>query len=53
MRNFKNEWIELFENNSKIALDLKSQISSVDKEIDTMVYALYGLSDEEIKIVEK
>ncbi|RLA83232.1 MAG: hypothetical protein DRG78_04995 [Epsilonproteobacteria bacterium] len=51
-RNFKNEWIELFENDSKIVLDLKAQISLVDNEIDNMVYELYGLSDEEIKIVE-
>jgi len=51
-RNFKNEWKALFENDSKIALDLKSQINITDKEIDKMVYELYGLSDDEIKIVE-
>lgn len=27
-------------------------ISKTDREIDTLVYELYGLSDEEIKIVE-
>jgi len=52
-RNFKNEWRTLFENDSKIALGLKSQINQTDKEIDSTVYKLYGLSDEEIKIVEK
>jgi hypothetical protein len=31
---------------------LKQQIETTDKEIDTMVYELYGLSEEEIKIVE-
>jgi hypothetical protein len=51
-RNFKNEWKALFENDSKIALDLKAQIDTTDKEIDKMVYELYGLSDEEIKIIE-
>jgi len=51
-RNFKNDWKALFENDSKIALDLKSQINQTDREIDKMVYELYGLSDEEIKIVE-
>ncbi len=51
-RNFKNEWIELFENDTKIVLDLKAQISSVNNEIDSMVYELYGLSEEEIRIVD-
>ncbi|WP_321778532.1 Eco57I restriction-modification methylase domain-containing protein [Sulfurimonas sp.] len=52
-RNFKNDWKALFENDAKIALDLKSQINATDKDIDVMVYKLYGLSDDEIKIVEK
>ncbi|MCK5110967.1 MAG: Eco57I restriction-modification methylase domain-containing protein [Arcobacteraceae bacterium] len=51
-RNFKNDWKALFENDSKITLNLKSQIDTIDKEIDNMVYELYGLSDDEIKIVE-
>ena len=51
-RNFKNNWKTLFENDSKIALDLKSQINITDKEIDKMVYKLYDLTDQEIKIVE-
>jgi hypothetical protein len=32
---------------------IEHQIEDTDKAIDTIVYALYGLSDEEIKIVEK
>jgi hypothetical protein len=32
---------------------LQRQIDATDKEIDRTVYELYGLSDEEIKIVEK
>ncbi|MCF6309440.1 MAG: N-6 DNA methylase [Sulfurimonas sp.] len=51
-RNFKNDWKALFENDAKIALDLKLQINIADKEIDKMVYELYGLSDDEVKIVE-
>lgn len=46
------EWMELFEENKKKALDLKSQIDQTGKEIDRMVYELYGLTDEEIQIVE-
>lgn len=37
---------------SKKALDLKTQIDATDKAIDKMVYELYGLSEEENKIVE-
>ncbi|MFO8009770.1 MAG: hypothetical protein R6U89_03050 [Dehalococcoidia bacterium] len=31
---------------------LKRQIESTDKQIDRLVYELYELTDEEIKIVE-
>lgn len=31
----------------------KAQIDATDKEIDSMVYELYGLTKEEIEIVEK
>jgi ClpP class serine protease len=51
-RNFKNDWKPLFENDKKEVLELQEQINQTDKEIDSMVYELYGLSDEEIKIVE-
>ncbi len=46
------EWMELFEENKKKAIEIKSQIDQTDKEIDFMVYELYGLTDEEIQIVE-
>ena len=42
------DWIELFEENKAKAQDLKAQIDKTDKEIDQMVYELYGLTDEEI-----
>ena len=31
---------------------LKREIEATDKQIDTRVYELYGLTEEEIKIVE-
>jgi len=31
---------------------LKRQIAATDRQIDNLVYELYGLSEEEIKIVE-
>lgn len=46
------EWMELFEENKKKTQELQSQIDKTEKEIDQMVYELYGLSDVEIKMVK-
>jgi type I restriction-modification system DNA methylase subunit len=46
------EWLDLFEENKTKAQTLKSQIETTEKGIDKMVYELYGLSEEEIRIVE-
>jgi len=32
---------------------VKREIESTDREIDSLVYELYGLSEDEIKIVEE
>jgi len=50
-RNFKQEWQAIFENDKTLTCKLKTEIAKTDKEIDKMVYELYGLSDEEIGIV--
>lgn len=47
------EWMEVFETKKAEALALKAEIDKTDREIDQMVYQLYGLTDEEIAIVEK
>ncbi|VXB82365.1 Eco57I restriction-modification methylase domain-containing protein [Maribacter litoralis] len=47
------EWLDLFEENKQKAQDLQTQINQTEKEIDAMVYELYGLTEEEINIVEK
>ena len=47
------EWEEYFNTESKKALELESKIDATDKEIDQMVYKLYDLTEEEIKIVEE
>jgi type I restriction-modification system DNA methylase subunit len=47
------EWEDYFMQESKKALELKATIDATDKAIDAMVYELYGLSEEEIEIVEK
>jgi len=46
------EWLELFEDNKKKAQELQTQITQTEKTIDTMVYDLYGLTEEERDIVE-
>ena len=51
-RNFKNDWKALFENDKKEVLEIQNQINITDKEIDQMVYKLYHLTQDEIKIVE-
>ena len=48
----RDDWHVRFERYKKQALELKSQIDQTDKEIDRMVYELYGLTEEEIHIVE-
>ena len=48
----KAEWEDYFLAEQQKAVHLQNQITSTDKEIDAMVYELYGLSEEEIAIVE-
>ena len=46
------EWMEYFNEQKSKAEELKTQIAQTDSEIDAMVYELYGLTEEEIKVVE-
>ncbi len=46
------EWMQFFNEQKQKAQTLKFEIKRVDAEIDKMVYELYGLNEEEIKIVE-
>ena len=48
----ESDWEDHFLEESKKALELKATIDATDKAIDTMVYELYGLNEEEIAIVE-
>lgn len=47
------EWEDYFIPEAKKMLDIKNEINATDKEIDKMVYELYGLTPGEIEIVEK
>jgi hypothetical protein len=46
------EWEDYFTAEQAKALEIKTQIDATDREIDNMVYTLYGLTEEEMKIVE-
>lgn len=46
------EWMEYFKEQKAGAGELKAQIAQTDAEIDAMVYELYGLTEEEIEVVE-
>ncbi|TYA55290.1 Eco57I restriction-modification methylase domain-containing protein [Formosa maritima] len=48
----KAEWEDYFLAEQAKAVALQSQIQQTDRAIDQMVYALYGLTDAEIAIVE-
>jgi type II restriction/modification system DNA methylase subunit YeeA len=47
------EWETYFITEAKKAFDLKEEIEKTDNEINEMVYKLYELNEEEIKIVEE
>ena len=48
----KAEWESYFQQESEKAQSIKALIDSTDHEIDCMVYQLYGLTEEEIQIIE-
>ena len=47
------EWEEFFNKYKTEINTLQTEIDKTDQEIDQMVYELYGLTEEEIKIVEE
>ena len=48
----EGEWMEYFNEQKQKAQALKKQITDTDKEIDLMVYKLYELTYDEVKIVD-
>ncbi len=46
------EWMAYFTEQKQKAGTLQSEITRLDREIDQLVYELYGLTEEEIRIVE-
>ncbi len=48
----QDEWAEYFDTTRTACRDLTTQITATDREIDQIVYDLYGLSSEEVAIIE-
>ena len=48
----KEDWSERFNRMKAKAGEIKNIIDTTDRKIDLMVYELYGLTEEEIKVVE-
>jgi hypothetical protein len=48
----QDKWDEYFNSYKTEINQIQSEIEKTDKEINQMVYRLYGLTEEEIKIVE-
>ena len=48
----ENLWMDYFATQQQKAQNLQAEITRLDREIDQLVYQLYELTDEEIKIVE-
>ncbi|MCB0782936.1 MAG: hypothetical protein KDC02_01670 [Flavobacteriales bacterium] len=46
------EWLAYFSEQQAQARALQEQIARTDRAIDQLVYQLYGLTEEEINIVE-
>ena len=48
----QDEWEPYFNQYRADCAALRSEIATTDREIDRLVYTLYGLTDEEVKVVE-
>jgi len=49
----REQWLAKFETAKQKAVSIKTCIAQTDKEIDAMVYALYGLNAADVAIIEK
>ena len=51
--NQQDEWEEYFNIYKDELVNIQNQMDLADKEIDKLVYEIYGLTEDEIKIVEE
>jgi type I restriction-modification system DNA methylase subunit len=49
----ESEWMQFFNEQQEKIVSLKNKIQKADKQLDQMVYELYGLNEEEVMIVEE
>ena len=49
----QDEWMDFFTKYKSACNDLSAQIAATDRDIDTRVYALYGITEDEIKLIEQ
>ena len=49
----ESEWMDFFEEQVKLYSISSQSVNDIEKQIDQMVYELYGLSEEEVRIVEE
>lgn len=49
----KKEWQTFFNKEKEAVIPLINKITEIDRSIDRIVYKLYNLSKEEIKIIEQ
>ena len=49
----QDEWLDFFDKYKTTCEELKSSIATTDKEINSRVYDLYGLTEEERKLIEE
>ncbi len=49
----QDEWEDYFKDYKKELLNLKNEIEKTDKEIDELVYKLYGITEKEKNIIEE
>jgi seryl-tRNA synthetase len=50
--NEEAKWLQYFKEQKEKTKELESKISQLDNEMDKIVYELYGLTEDEINIVE-
>jgi hypothetical protein len=48
----QDEWEDYFNQNAQVCQDLSRQIASTDKEVDLRIYHLYGLTYDEVCVVD-
>ena len=45
-------WLEVFEQNKESFYSIKNEIDEIEHSIDSQIFAIYGLKESEISIVE-